>query len=116
MNTKMKLKNILTISLVVLLSACTHPNNDVPIQSNGDGYDNQYYQNPPITTTDALTVGAVGVATGYAVGKYANKPRYSNPRTVYGKPKASYGKPVVVVNKHYYQTKPRVRVSRYRRK
>lgn len=109
MNTKTKLKNIITILLVVLLSACTHPNNDVPIQASGDGYDNQYYQNPPITTTDALAVGAVGVATGYAVGKYANKPRYS-------KPKASYGKPVVVVNKHYYQTKPKVRVSRYKRK
>ena len=109
MNTKMKLKNIITISLVVLLSACTHPNNDVPVQSNGDGYDNQYYQNPPITTTDALTVGAVGVATGYAVGKYANKPRYSKPNT-------SYGKPVVVVNKRYYQTKPKVRVPRYKRK
>ena len=99
MNTKMKLKNILTvpltISLVVLLSACTHPNNDVPIQSNGDGYDNQYYQNPPITTTDALA-------------KQANKPRYS-------KPNASYSKPVVVVN-NYYQTKPKVRVSRYKRK
>ena len=85
MNTKMKLKNILTvpltISLAVLLTTCTHPNNDVPIQSNGDGYDNQYYQNPPITTTDA-----------------------------------SYSKPVVVVNKHYYQTKPKVRVSRYKRK
>ena len=116
MNTKTKLKNIITILLVVLLSACTHPNNDVPIQASGDGYDNQYYQNPPITTTDALAVGAVGVATGYAVGKYANKPRYSKPRTVYGKPKASYGKPVVVVNKHYYQTKPKVRVSRYKRK
>ena len=70
----------LTISLAVLLTACTHPNNDVPIQTNGDGYDNQYYQNP----------------------------RYS-------KPNASYGKPVVVVNK-YYQTKPKVRVSRYKRK
>ena len=113
MNTKIKLKNILTvpltISLAVLLTACTHPNNDVPIQSNGDGYDNQYYQNPPITTTDALAVGAVGVATGYALAKQANKPRYSKPNT-------SYGKPVVVVNKHYYQTKPKVRVSRYRRK
>lgn len=109
MNTKTKLKNIITILLVVLLSACTHPNNDVPIQASGDGYDNQYYQNPPITTTDALAVGAVGVATGYALAKQANKPRYS-------KPKASYGKPVVVVNKHYYQTKPRVRVSRYKRK
>ena len=96
----MKFKNILTvpltISLVVLLSACTHPNDSVPIQSNGDGYGSQYYQNPPITTTDALAVGAVGVATGYAVGKYANKPRYSKPNT-------SYSKPVVVVNKHYYQ-------------
>ena len=113
MNTKMKLKNILTvpltISLAILLTACTHPNNDVPIQSNGDGYDNQYYQNPPITTTDALAVGAVGVATGYALAKQANKPRYS-------KPNASYSKSVVVVNKHYYQTKPKVRVSRYKRK
>ena len=85
MNTKMKLKNILTvpltISLAVLLTACTHPNNDVPIQSNGDGYGNQYCQNPPITTTDA-----------------------------------SYSKPVVVSNKRYYQTKPKVRVSRYKRK
>ena len=110
MNTKMKLKNILTISLVVLLTACNQPSNSVPIQSNGDGYDNQYYQNTPITTTDALTVGAVGVATGYAVGKYANKPRYGETRTV-------NGKPVVVVNKHYYyQSKPKVRVSRYKRK
>ena len=106
MNTKMKLKNILTISLAVLLTACTHPSNSVPIQANDDGYSE--YQNPPIdnpsiTNTEALAVGAVGVATGYAVGKYANKPRYGETRTVYGKPKASYGKPVVVVNKHYYQ-------------
>ena len=100
----------LTISLAVLLTACTHPNNDVPIQSNGDGYDNQYYQNQPITTTDALAVGAVGAATGYAVGKYANKPKAS-----YSKPNNSYSKPVVVVN-NYYQTKPKVRVSRYKRK
>ena len=106
---EMNIKHLLTISLAVFLSACTHPNSDVPIQSNGDGYDSQYYQNPPITTTEALAVGAVGVATGYAVGKYANKPRYS-------KPKASYGKPVVVVNKHYYQTKQKVRVARYKRK
>ena len=108
----MKLKYLLTISLAVLLSACTHPNNDVPIQSNGDGDDNQYYQNPPITTKDALAVGAVGavgVATGYALAKQANKPRYSKQNT-------SYSKPVVVVNKHYYQTKPKVRVSRYKRK
>ena len=31
-------------------------------------------------------------------------------------PNNGYGKPVVVVNKHYYQTKPKVRVSRYKRK
>lgn len=107
----MKLKHLLTISLAVLLSACTQPNNDVPIQSNG--YDNQYYQNPttnsPITNTDALAVGAVGVATGYVLGKQANKPRY-------GKPSTNYSKPVVVVDKHYYQSKPKVRVSRYKRK
>ena len=108
----MKIKQLLTISLAVILSACTHQNNDVPIQSNGDEYDSQYYQNPPITTKDALAVGAVGavgVATGYALAKQANKPRYSKPNT-------SYSKPVVVVNKHYYQTKPKVRVSRYKRK
>ena len=112
----MKIKNVITISLAVLLTACNNSNNDVPIQSNGDGYDNQYYQNTPITTTDALTVGAVGVATGYALAKQANKPHYSKPNTSYGKTRTVYGKPVVVVNKHYYQTKPKVRVSRYRRK
>ena len=99
-------KHLLTVSLVVLLSACTNQNSDVPIQSNGDGYDSQYYQNPPITTKDALAVGAVGVATGYALAKQANKPRYSKPNT-------SYGKPVVVSNK---QTKPKVRALRYKRK
>ena len=109
----MKIKHLLTISLAVFLSACTHPKDSVPIQSDSgysdeysDGYQNQYQNAPPLTSTEAL---AVGVATGYAVGKYANKPRYS-------KPKASYGKSVVVVNKHYYQTKPKVRVSRYKRK
>lgn len=106
----MKLKNILTVSLAVLLSACTNQNNNVPIQSNGEYIDNNsYYQNPSITTTDALTVGAVGVATGYALSKQANKPRYSKPSTV-------HGKPVVVFNKYYYQSKPKVRVSRYKRK
>ena len=102
----MKLKYLLAISLAVLLSACNNPNNDVPIQSDS-GYSDEYsdgYQNPPITNTDAIAVGAVGVATGYALGKYANKP------------KASYSKPVVVVNKYYYQSKPKVRVSRYKRK
>ena len=88
MNIKMKLKYLITVSLAVLLSACNNPNNDVPIQSNGDRYENQY-KNPPITNTDAIAVGAVGVATGYALGKYANKPRYS---------------------------KSKVRVSRYKRK
>ena len=107
----MNIKHLLTISLAVLLTACNQPNNDVPIQPNGDGYSE--YQNPQInnqsiTNTEALAVGAVGVATGYAVGKYANKPRY-------GKPNTSYSKPVVVVNK-YYQSKPKVRVSRYKRK
>ena len=67
----------LTLSLAVFLSACNQPSNSVPIQSDGDGYHNQYYQNPPITTTDAS---------------------YSTP------------------NNHYYQTKPKVRVSRYKRK
>ena len=66
---------------------------------------------PLLTNTEALAIGAVGVATGYAVGKYANKPKAS-----YSKPNNGYGKPVVVVNKYYYQTKPKVRVSRYKRK
>ena len=98
----MKIKNVFTISLVVLLSACNNSNNDNPVQSNSGYIDNDggQYQYPPtnspITNTEALAVGAVGVATGYAVGKYANKPRYSKPNT-------SYSKPVVVVNKHYYQ-------------
>ena len=111
----MKLKYLLTvpltISLAVFISACNQPSNSVPIQSDSgygdeysDGYQNQYQNAPPLTNTEALAVGAVGVATGYAVGKYSNKP------------KASYGKPVVVVNNHYYQTKPKVRVSRYKRK
>ena len=112
----MKIKNVftisLTISLAVLLTACNNSNDSVPIQSNSGYIDNggsQYQNTPPLTNTEALAVGAVGVATGYAVGKYANKPRYSKPNT-------SYGKPVVVVNKHYYRTKPKVRLLRYKRK
>ena len=67
MNIKMKIKYLLTISLAVLLSACTQPNNDVPIQSNGEYIDNNnHYQNPSITTTDALAVGAVGVPVSVA--------------------------------------------------
>ena len=117
MNTKMKLKNILTVSLAVFLSACNNSNNDNPVQSNSGYIDNDgsQYQNTPITNTpqltntEALAVGTVGVATGYAVGKYANKPRYSKPNT-------SYSKPAVVVNKHYYRTKQKVQLSRYKRK
>ena len=109
MNIKMKIKYLLTISLAVFLSACNHQNNSVPIQSDSGGYTDEYQSTPLLTNTEALAIGATGVATGYALGKYANKPRYS-------KPKASYGEPVVVVNKHYYQSKPKVRVSRYKRK
>ena len=116
----MKLKYLLTvpltISLAVFISACNQPSNSVPIQSDSghsdeysDGY--QYQNTPPLTNTEASAVGAVGVATGYAVGKYVNKPKAS-----YSKPNNGYGKPVVVVNKYYYQTKPKVRVSRYKRK
>ena len=107
----MKLKHLLTVSLAVFLSACNNPNDSVPIQSDSDEYQNYYQNTPPLTNTEALTVGAVGVATGYAVGKYANKPKAS-----YSKPNNGYGKPVVVVN-NYYQTKPKVSVSRsYKRK
>ena len=116
MNTKTKLKYLLTvpltISLAVLLSACNNSNNDNPVQSNSGYIDNdgsQYQNTPQLTNTEALAVGAVGVATGYAVGKYANKPRYSKPNT-------SYSKPAVVVNKHYYRTKQKVQLSRYKRK
>ena len=113
----MKLKYLLTvplaISLAVFLSACNNPNNSGPIQSNNDyndEYQNQYQNTPQLTNTEALAIGATGAATGYALAKQANKPRYSKPNT-------SYSKPVVVVNKHYYyQSKPKVRVSRYRRK
>ena len=110
MNIKMKIKHLLTISLAIFLSACNNQNSSVPIQSDSGSYNDEYqYQNTPITNTDALAVGAVGVATGYALSKYSNKPRYS-------KSNKRYGKPVVVVNKHYYQTKPKVRVTRYKRK
>jgi hypothetical protein len=111
-----KIKYLLTASLAMILSACTNPNNNVPIQSNNDGGYNGYQDvpinNPPITNsqitnTDALAVGAVGVATGYALGKYANKPKYS-------KPSSSYSKPVVVVNKHYYQGSSNATHTKYK--
>ena len=86
MSTKMKLKNILTvpltISLAVLLTACTHPpptqsnvyQEPVPIQQDNDGI-------------DASDV-ALGVATG-AVSKSAYDKRMTKQRQV------------VVVNKYY---------------
>ena len=103
----MNIKHFLTIALAVLLSACTNPNNNVPTQSNNDGYSE--YQNPQInsqsiTNTEALAIGAVGVGTGYVLGKSANKPRYSK----------SYGKPVVVVNKHYYQSGSNTTRTKYK--
>ena len=104
----MKLKYLLTvpltISLAVFLPACNNPNSSVPIQDSDSSYSDEYQNTPTLTNTEALAIGATGVATGYTVGKYANKPNNS------------YGKPVVVVNKHYYQSKPKVRVSRYKRK
>ena len=94
----MKIKYLLTISLAAFLSACTHPKDSVPIQSDS-GYSDEYqYQNTPITNTpsltntEALAVGATGIVTGYAVGKYANKPRYSKPKASYSKPVSSYKK------------------------
>ena len=109
----MKLKYLLTvpltISLAVLLSACGNQNPPIQANDNSSDYIDEYQNTPTLTNTEALAIGATGVATGYALGNYANKPRYSKPRT-------SYSKPVVVVNKHYYQTKPKVRVSRYKRK
>lgn len=105
MNIKMKLKHLLPISLAVLLSACTNPNNNVPTQSNSgynDEYQNQYQDTSVNSHTEALAVGAIGVGTGYALAKQANKPRYSKPSTV-------NGKPVVVVNKYYYQSGSRTK-------
>ena len=90
MNTKMKLKNILTvpltISLAVLLTACTHPpptqsnvyQEPVPIQQDNDGI-------------DASDV-ALGVATGAVVGAVA--------KSAYDK-RMTKQRQVVVVNKYY---------------
>ena len=104
MSIKMKLKYLPTISLAIFLSACNNQNNSVPIQSDSGWYTDEYQSTPSLTNTEALAIGATGVATGYALalaigatgvatgyalGKYANKPRYS---------------------------KPEVRVSRYKRK
>ena len=96
MNTKMKLKYLLTISLAVLLSACNQP---PPTQSN-------VYQEPvPIQQDndeiDASDV-ALGVATGAVVGTVA--------KSAYDKRKTKQ-RQVVVVNK-YYNGKP---VSSYKK-
>ena len=108
-----KMKYLLTMSLAAFLSACDNQNNSVPIQASDSSYSDEYQNaptnTPTITNTEALAIGAVGATTGYALAKYANKPRYS-------KSNKSYGKPVVVVNKLYYQSKPKVRVTRYKRK
>ena len=94
MNTKMKLKNILTVplttSLVVLLSACNQP---PPTQSN------EYKEPVPAHTPiqqdndgiDASDV-ALGVATGAVVGTVA--------KSTYDKRKTKQ-RQVVVVNKYY---------------
>ena len=100
MSTKMKLKNILTvpltISLAVLLTACTHPpptqsnvyQEPVPIQQDNDGI-------------DASDV-ALGVATGAVVGAVS--------KSAYDK-RMTKQRQVVVVNK-YYNGKP---VSSYKK-
>ena len=94
----MKIKNVFTISLAVLLSACNQP---PPMQSNA-------YQEPvsiqtPVHTPiqqdnygiDASDV-ALGVATGVVVGAVA--------KSAYDKRKTKQ-RQVVVVNK-YYNSKP----------
>ena len=98
----MKLKYLFTISLAVLLSACSNPNNDNPVQSNG------YKEPVPVHTPvqqdndgiDASDV-ALGVATGAVVGTVA--------KSAYDKRKTKQRQ--VVVNK-YYNGKP---VSSYKK-
>ena len=116
-----KMKYLLTMSLAAFLSACDNPNSSATIQASDSSYSDEYKNapitnTPTITNTEALAIGATGVATGYALAKYANKPRYSKLNKSYGKTSVVYGKPVVVVNKLYYQSKPKVRVTRYKRK
>ena len=93
---EMKLKHLITISLVVLLSACNQPpptqsnvyQEPVPIQQDNDGI-------------DASDV-ALGVATGAVVGAVA--------KSAYDK-RMTKQQQVVVVNK-YYNGKP---VSSYKK-
>ena len=89
MNIKMKLKHLITISLVALLSACNQP----PVQTN------TYEEPVPIQQEyDDIDAGdvALGVATGAVVGAVA--------KLAYDKRKTKR-KQVVVVNK-YYNSKP----------
>ena len=85
----------LLLGVVASLTACNQP---PPTQSS-------VYQEPvPVHTDIEQDDVALGVATGYALSKQANKPQYSRPSTSYSKPRTVYGKPTVVVNKHYYQS------------
>ena len=82
----MNIKNVFTISLAVLLSACNQP---PPIQSN------EYEEPVPIQQEyDGIDAGdvALGVATGAVVGAVA--------KSAYDKRKTKQQQ-VVVVNKYY---------------
>ena len=86
----MNIKNVFTISLAVLLSACNQP---PPIQSN------EYEEPVPIQHEyDGIDAGdvALGVATGAVVGAVA--------KSAYDKRKTKQ-RQVVVVNK-YHNSKP----------
>ena len=93
MNIKMKLKHLITIPLVVFLSACNQPQ---PMQKN------TYEEPVPIQQeyddSDGIDAGdvALGVATGAVVGAVA--------KSAYDKRKTKQ-RQVVVVNK-YYNSKP----------
>ena len=92
MNIKMKLKHLITIPLVVFLSACNQP----PMQTN------TYEEHVPIQQeydySNGIDAGdvALGVATGVVVGAVA--------KSAYDKRKTKQ-RQVVVVNK-YYNSKP----------
>ena len=100
----MKIKNVFTVSLAVLLSACSHP---PPMQSNE--YKEPVSTHRPVHTSiqqdndgiDASDV-ALGVATGAVVGTVV--------KSAYDKRKTKQ-RQVVVVNK-YYNGKP---VSSYKK-
>ena len=89
MNIKMKLKHLITISLVALLSACNQP---PPIQSNE-------YKEPVSIQQDNDGIDASDVALGVAAGAVVGAVAKSS----YDKRTAKQRK--VVVNK-YYNSKP----------